>query len=289
MDSFERFNETSLPDKKCFYSELSKEHISDIDYLRALIVWKTFNLNNMGEYHDLYLNSDVFLLTDILQNFRDLSMKDYGLDPVYYYTLPNFAWDTMLKITNIKLDRLTDMEMYVMIEKGLRGGICQVVQKHVKANNKYMENYDDEKINNFIAYLDANNLYGHAMVRSLPSDSFRWLSQKEIDSFDKVIDKYKETDNSGYILEVDLSYDRELHDAHSDYPLLSERMSVSKNMISPYMNDVAIGYTGKDFKSEKNEKLILNLYDKEDYVIHISMLKFVKAMGIKIKKNKKSY
>ena len=98
------------------------------------------------------------------------------------------------------------------------------------------------------------------------------------------MDNYKETDKTGYILEVDLEYPKKLHDAHSDYPLLPERMSVNKNMISPYMNDVAIGYTGKDFKSEKNEKLILNLYDKEDYVIHISMLKFVKAMGIKIKK-----
>ena len=169
MNSFDKFDDEQLPSKDDFYSQLSEEGISVNDYERAKIIWKHFDIKNMGEYHDLYLKTDVLLLTDIFENFRDVCMKYYGLDPAYYYTLPNFAFDAMLKMTGVEIDLIYDREMYEMIEAGLRGGMCMVSTKKVEANNKYMgEDYDKKKESSYINYLDANNLYGFSMIQKLP-------------------------------------------------------------------------------------------------------------------------
>ena len=150
MDSFDKFNDTELPCKDKFYSSLYNENISDEDYNRALLVWRHFNIQNMGEYNDLYLQTDVLLLSDIFENFRNKCMDFYGLDPVYYFTLPNYAWDVMLKMTGVELEPVIDVDMYQMIEKGLRGGMCQVSHKHAVANNKYMDNYNPDNESSFI-------------------------------------------------------------------------------------------------------------------------------------------
>ncbi len=168
VDSFDKFEETELPSIKEFYSKLYKEDIKDIEYERAKKIWELNGMKNFGQYHDFYLSSDVYLLADVMENFRDICLKDYGLDPVHYYTLPNFGWDAMLYKTGIKLDNITDLEMYEMIEQGLRGGMCQVSHKHAKANNKYMKEYNKDVISSYLVYLDANNLYGLSMSNNLP-------------------------------------------------------------------------------------------------------------------------
>ena len=168
-NDFNKFNDTELPKKKHFYSRLSEEDISDADYERAKLIWKHFNIKNLGEYHDLYLETDVILLTDVYENFRKQCLTDYELDPAHYYTLPNFAWDAMLLKTGIELKLLHDEEVYKMIEQGLRGGMCQVSMRKATANNKYMgDTYDETKPTSYINYLDANNLYGLAMCKKLP-------------------------------------------------------------------------------------------------------------------------
>ena len=169
----------------------------------------------MGEYHDLYLQTDVFLLTDVFENVRTMCIDYYGLDPAHYYTLPNFAWDAMLKKTEIYLEHITDLDMYEMLESGLRGGMCQVSHKHVKANNKYLENYSNDIVSSYIAYLDANNIYGGAMSKPLPFKGFEWsddiqtsedvLNYDDDDDDDEDFD-IDDNDNKGYILEVDLEY-----------------------------------------------------------------------------------
>ena len=122
MSSFEKFNETELPTKEEFFSILSNEHITDGDYQHAQNVWKTFKLKNMGEYHDLYLTSDILLLA-VFENFRKTCIQYYKLDPCHYFTSPGLSWDAMLKMTNIKLELMTDIDMFQFIEKGMRGGI----------------------------------------------------------------------------------------------------------------------------------------------------------------------
>lgn len=292
MDSWERFEETQLPPKESFYSKLTDTHISDDDYERANRVWSKFKIKNMGEYHDLYLQTDVLQLADIFENFRTMCIEYYGLDPAHYYTLPNYAWDAMLKKTGIELELITDLDMYEFIESGLRGGMCQVSHKNVKANNKYLDDYDENITSSYNGYLDANNLYGKSMTQSLPYKSFEWCNDIKNtehvlaykDENDYKDDNYENENNDeliGYILEVDLEYPKELHDLHSDYPLAPENMSVSANMVSDFSNNIYKHYhNDKGVVDEKSKKLILNLQDKTKYVIHICNLKYYLQQGM---------
>ena len=126
MDSFEKFNQTELPTKDQFYSILNNQHITDDEYDYTTKVWNTFMIKTMGEYHDLYLVSDVLLLTDVFENFRKTCMQYYKLDPCHYFTSPGLSWNAMLKMTNIKSELMTDIDMFQFIEKGMRGGVSYI-------------------------------------------------------------------------------------------------------------------------------------------------------------------
>ena len=160
MDSWEKFDETTIPPKEVFYSTLNLEDISDEDYEPVQKVWNVFEIKNGGEYHDLYVQSDTLLLADVFENIRNMCIEIYGLDPVCFVSAPGLAWQTCLKKTEVKLELITDYDMTLMIEKGIRGGICQATQRYAKVNNKCMKNYDKNIDSSYIEYLDANNLYG---------------------------------------------------------------------------------------------------------------------------------
>ena len=142
MDNFERFNELELPPVQEFYSRLNDSNVGVKDYEHVQKVWKHFNIKNMGEYHDLYLKTDVILLADIFDNFRDLCVKNYELDPAWYYTSPGLSWDALLKKTEITLDLLSDVNRILFIEGGIRGGVNMISNRYGKANNKYMKSYN---------------------------------------------------------------------------------------------------------------------------------------------------
>ena len=173
LDNWERFDETSLPNKESFYSNLNMENIDDIDYRHGNNVFKRFKLENLGEYHDLYVQSDTLLLADVFENFRNTCLKVYELDPAHFLSLPGLAWQACLKKTNIKLELLTDYDMLLMVEEGIRGGICHSIHRHARANNKYMKNYDKNEESLYIQYLDAKNLYGWGMSQKLPVNGFK--------------------------------------------------------------------------------------------------------------------
>ena len=183
MDGWNKLNEKVLPSKESFYSSLTLENITEVDYTHANNVFKKFNINNLGEYHDLYVRSDTLLLADIFENFRQSCRKNYELDPAHFISLPGLAWQACLKKTNVELELLTDYDMLLMIEEGIRGGICHAIQRYAKANNKYMKDYDKKKKSSYIQYLDANNLYGKAMTERLPVRGFRWMD--DISKMDK--------------------------------------------------------------------------------------------------------
>ena len=138
MDSWEKFDENSLPPKKDFYNELILEDISDSDYEHAKKVFKKY-CKNMGDYHDLYVQTNTLLLADVYENFRNKCLEIYGLDPSYFYSVPGLAWQACLQKTRVKLGLLTDIDMLLMIETSIRCGMCQAIYRHAKANNKYME------------------------------------------------------------------------------------------------------------------------------------------------------
>ena len=180
MDSFDRFEETQLPPKENFYSSLTDESISDSDYQHAQKVWDTFNCATLGDYHDIYLQTDVLLLADVFENFRRTALSTYGLDPAHYYTLPGYSWDALLKLTNVSLELLTEPDIYLFVEKGLRGGISMVSHRHAQANNPQMQNYNPDQPTSFLQYLDSNNLYGWAMSQYLPTGGFQWVSHVSV-------------------------------------------------------------------------------------------------------------
>ena len=278
MDSFDKFN-SPLPKKEEFYSILNNEHISDENYKHAQNVWNTFNLKNMGEYHDLYLQSDILLLTDVFENFRKTCLEYYKLDPCHYFTSPGLSWDAMLKMTDIKLELMTDVDMFQFIEKGLRGGISYIANRYGKANNKYMKDYKKDKPSKYIMYLDANNLYGWAMSQYLPTGGFKWLKQNKIDNLD--LKKYDKENKKGIILEVDLEYPEKLHDLHNDYPLAAEKIKVEKSMLSNYCNKISEKY---NISTGLVQKLIPTLSKKEKYVLHYRNLQLYIDLGLKLTK-----
>ena len=152
------------------------EDIDEIDYRHGNNVFKSFRLENLG---DLYVKSDTLLLADVFENFRNMCLKEYELDPAHFVSLPGLARQACLKKTNIELELLTDYDMLLMVEKGIRGGICHSIQRYAKANNKYMKNYNNNEESSYIQYLDANNLYGWAMSKKLPVNGFKWIDNNE--------------------------------------------------------------------------------------------------------------
>ena len=258
MDDFEKFKKQSLPKKTSFFSRLKQEKISEEDFVHAQKVWKEFGAKNMGDYHDLYLKTDVLLLSDVMENFRKLCEKHYSLDPAHFFTVPGMAWDAMLKMTGIKLELLEDVDMLLMIEKGIRGGISNAFKRYAKANNKFMKNFNPAEKSSFIVYLDANNLYGWAMSKPLPVGEFEWIPEEELKNWERFVEK----EGIGCILEVDLEYPVELHDFHNDFPLAPEKMILGKNKV---------------------EKLTQNLRDKEKMVLHGKNLQLYLSLGMKLK------
>ena len=272
MDSFSKFNDTELPPIEAFYSKLTGANISEEDYNHAKDVWKAFGLRNMGDYHDLYLKTDVLLLVDVFENFRKTCLNYYGLDPLHYISAPGLAWDAMLKMTGVNLELLTDVDMHLFIEKGTRGGTSYIAHRHAEANNKYMKNYDLLKLISYIMYLDKNNLYGWAMCQPLPYGDFKWIET------DRVLPKRP---GKGLIYEVDLEYPKELHDLHNDYPCASEKIHVSYDILSPYCREIKDKF---NICSGNVTKLISTLSDKENYVVYENTLHLYLRLGLKIKK-----
>ena len=219
MDTPEKLKETQLPSREAFYSKLNDEGISDENYAHAREVWKTCEMKSLKDYHNLYNKVDVLLLADVFENFRDICIKNYNLDPAHYYTASGLAWDAALKVTKVELELLSDMDMLLVVEKGIRGGVSMISNRYGKANNEYMGNrFVGSELSKYIAYLDTNNLYGRAMSKLLPTHGFEWMKKSELETWEL----------HSCILEVDLEYPKSLHDLHTDYPLAPERVEVNK-------------------------------------------------------------
>ena len=150
MDSWDRFNETQLPHKFLFFSKLNNEHISDEKYKHAKNIWDTFKIQNLSEYHDLYFKTDVLSLADVFENFRNLCL-DYKLDAAHYFSAPGLSWDATLKMLRVALKLLTDPDMHLFIEKGLRVEISVMCNRYRKANNKYIgDDYNPNEKSKYI-------------------------------------------------------------------------------------------------------------------------------------------
>ena len=273
-------NKNFLPEKQAFFSHLADEGISDEDYRHAQNIWKTFNLRNLGEYHDLYLKTDVLLLADVFENFRKVCLRNYHLDPAHYYSAPGLAWDGMLKMINVRLELMQDRDMHVLLDKSVSGGMCCISHKHAIANNPSLgDSYDASKPNSFIVYLDMNNLYGTAMCEALPEKDFDFLLDDQIANFD--VNSIPDDSTTGYILEVDMDYPNHLHDGHSDFPLCSQAFAVNPVDLYPYTKSLA---SKLDIKPGKCNKLISDIRSKQRYALHYRNLKLYMRLGMVVAK-----
>ena len=210
--------------------------VSGEDYEHAKSVWDTFGMRTMREYHNLYLNTDVLLLSDVFESFRDMALEHFKVDPCHYLTAPSMFYDAMLKMTGIELDLIHDREMSDFIERAKRRGVSTITHRLAQANNKYMgEVYDHNKPSSYILYPDATSLYSFPMLQPLPTGGFRWLKEYELE---QPLDKFPSC-----FVNVDLEYPKNLHDKFSDYPPAPDRIKLSNV-----------------------EKLAPNLIDKKEYV-----------------------
>ncbi|KAL4104589.1 hypothetical protein QTP88_019883 [Uroleucon formosanum] len=242
------------------YEYVDNEKISDEDYIHAENIWHTFDIKTLGEYSDLYLKTDVTILADVFENFRDLCLSTLELDLAHYMIAPGFAFDCMLKYTKVKLSRLKDYNQLRFFKLSIKGGLCQSTKRYVKANIPNIEglDYNSNEPITWITYLDCVNLYGKSMLTELPFKDFEWVDDLNID-----ITKIAGDSKVGYILEVDIEYPKHLHKNHNDFPFL------------PF---------NECLPNSKVKKLLTTLSTKKNYIVHNKNLKQAIANGIKVTK-----
>lgn len=276
MDSTDKF-EQGYPVYESFYSKLDDKNIKEKDYERGKKIYDMMGCGNMGDYHDLYLTTDVLLLADVFEKFRTMCFNYYKLDPCHYITAPALAWDALLSFTGVTLQLISDVDMYIMLESSKRGGITQSILRYAQANNQYMSNFDDSQSKKFITYIDANNLYGWAMTQCMPVNGFKWNNDEW--TAEKIAE-LKPDARKGYIFEVDLEYPAELHDLHADLPLAPENMSITADMTSQHYRNLLEQNGCKHFECRK---LVTTLTDKTKYVLHYRNLQLYLSLGMKLK------
>ena len=268
IDSWKKLSETKLPAQEKFFNTLTRQHLSDSEYTHAKYMFKSLNCRNLKDYLKEYLKIDVLLLSDVFESFRKKAINYYNLDPVKYLTAPSLSYQAMLKFTGVRLELLTDLEMYHFIESGIRGGITNVSKRMSTIKEK------DEKI----LYLDCVNLYGHSMSQSLPYASFEWIDQEIIEKFD--VENVTDDNDIGYILEVTLLYPDNIHAYHDSYPLAPSKRIVPYENLSPYSKKVL--YDTGITNSKSGSKLISDLNTKNKYILHYRNLKLYIRLGMKI-------
>jgi len=292
MDDAAKFDQTHLPTKAEFYNDLNEKECSDEDYDRAKQLWNEFDCKTFRDFHNLSLESDVTLLADVFETFREMMLKTHALDPAHYFSVPQMSWDAMMKLTEVELELLSDHEMHLLVESGIYGGISFISHRHSKANNKYMKEHDKSKPTKHLLYVDENNQYGKSMMLPLPYKDFEWLDEGEIPVSENDDDNMRmikeltacsniEEDHQGYILEVDMDYPDELHDKHNSYPLLPERIEIQGEQYSDYQKS-CLEKTESDVCV--STKLIPTLRDKKKYVLDIRFLKCAMEHGLILRK-----
>ena len=271
LDSWEKFDEQELPPIGAFFNKMTGKSIRKRDYRHAKSVWDVFQCKNIREYHNVYLLSDTLILSDVFEYFRKRTLETYRLDPLKYPTLPSLAYDCMLSHTKVKLERLTDVDMFHMIEANLRGGISTINHRFAEANRPELPTFNPEKPISTIIYLDVNSLYSHCMTKYLPVDGFKWEPTVPHD-----ILTIPENSTKGYILEVTLKYPIGIHNQTNTYPLCPEHLLIEQKHLSPFQKE----FWPKMTKGER--KLCPNMFDKVKYVCHYQSLQLWVNLGMEI-------
>ena len=273
-----RKDETEFMKRKDFFSQLYHTDCAEEDYAHAKEVWTKFNCKSFRDYHRVYLLTDVSLLADFVEHFRDLSLESYKLDAMKYYSNAGLSWSAMLKMTDIELDLLTDKQMFNFFESNLRGGLCCASKRHIVANNKYCVNFDPSKPSTYIFFIDCNALYATCMLNYLPYKDFRWLTGRELKTIDFL--NHPADAEFGFALEVDLTYPSHLHDGHNDLPLAPQNVHINFDMLSEYQKTTWPG----NAKASGSKKLTPTFQDRRGYGLHYLALQLYTEFGMELVK-----
>ena len=215
-------------------------------------------------------------MADIFERFRQIARETYKLDPAHYLSAPQLSFDAAKLITRVNYELLSDTAMHYMVDEGIRGGVAMITTRFARANNPLVPGFDQTKPTSWIKGLDANNLYGWAMSQYLPLSDFEWLEPAEILKIDWLAQKDEQ--EFGYILCADLVYPQVLHDKHNDYPMAPERMQIQPTMISETQVKLRAQY--KMPRNSAYTKLVPNLLNKREYVLHYRLYKYYLEHGL---------
>ncbi|XP_054268212.1 uncharacterized protein LOC128990026 [Macrosteles quadrilineatus] len=260
VKDFAVFSEEALPPRESFYNALNDSEVTDAEYQHAQHTWNTMKMKNFGQYHDFYLLLDVCLLMDIIQCFRKNCVATYNIDCCHSFTAPGLAWQSMLRMTGVTLELLTNYDHFLMFESAIRGGLVQCCHRYEKANNPLLENsedYDPNKETKYMLYLDCINLYGSQMKKHLPTGNFEFVNDVD----DLNWSNLPEDSPYGLLLECDVTVPEHLHDLMNDFPILPEQKDV-----------------------DNQGKLLATLEDKKHYIAHYTVFQQAVKLGLKITK-----
>lgn len=282
FNSIDRFQETKIPSREDFYDNLNNKECSVQKYEKVSLLWELLG-GKFENLHDFYLILDVLLLACVCEKFKNTCHKDLKLDPFNYISLAAFTWDAALLYTREELELFDNEEMYTFLESSCRGGIVQASKRYAEANNPYMlDGFNPQEAISYLIQLDSNNLYALSLRSHLPYKSFKWVICEKLRGIicsEDFILGMKNDRKIGYIYEVDIEIPKELHEMFSDLPLLPENISVTNDMLSDFQNE-----HWPKIPPKGHERLTLNLFNKQNYVLHYRTLKFCIQQGLKVKK-----
>ena len=263
---------TSFPPYEAFFSHIKGKNISKEFYLEAKKMYKKLNVKNMLEYTELYCKLDVLLLAEVIMKFRANVYDDFQLAIENYISCPQLSFDACLKKTGVKLEQISDETMVSWLEQNIRGGISFV-------NNRYEKVTDPSKES--LLYIDANNLYGWAQKMFLPTGNYKWVQYSNVNKLKW--ESMNETQNTGYIAEVDLEFPPQIHSKLQDLPLAPYHMDISFDKLSPFSQEIQTKTFGRKISQNyKQKKLVTDLLPKKRYIIHYLNLKLYLSLGAKI-------
>lgn len=264
LTEFNVLYQREFPPREAFYSSLSSTNVSDEDYQYARNLYKKLKFRNLMDYVEFYLISDTYFLMEVFLSFRSFLFDLYTVDIAYYISLPSYSFDCALSYSDVKLQIMKDVNSILFQNKGLRGGFCQGTIKFVEANHRHLKNFNIFQKETSILALDVCSLYSEIQCEyMLPEGDYTWLTELEISNILKNIQKYSEETEFGYIIECDISYPKELHDKHRDFPLLP---------------------TMRKMKGSGTKKLIADYFDRLNYVAHIKYIAMAVEKGLLLKK-----
>ena len=282
LSNYQVLHEPHLPEKTKFFNSLTQKSISDADYSHAQAVWEATHCSSIFDYVKVYLWTDVLLLTEVFETFRDTSLREYNLDPVHFVSMPHMAFDAALACTRVELELMLDIDQILFVRSGIRGGISMITRRKAEANNPLMGDLYDSNTSSdsYIVYADINNLYGFAMSMPLPTGGFAWCDEKEFESiFDDLMAQEEPMDGEeGWIFEVDMTYPQDLHDVHNDLPLAPEKFAIPDADLSSYQVAVSVG------KRAAVKKLVPHFKKRDHYVVHFATLHYYVLSGMVVTK-----